>query len=576
MRRPRTILSAAVTLLVVVIGLFGVALMQSHADDRRDAERRFEERAHISASLTESIFSSSAGQTAAQHARRFGGATIDQRQLDRLVREGRLAYAAVLDARGRVLATSTGLPADIRDRLARRPVTVRAALAGRPFALSDFLTVRGTPGVLEYASPFASPAGPRVMVQGFPVRLISAFLGGYLGDIPDAQRATAYVVDSQGRVVGSPDRRQVAGRAVRQPGLVDALRGGSDGEFDSAGETRSFTSAPVKETSWRVVLSMPSSALYADIDPLVQWLVLVALAAAGMAAVFLLARTVRATAAVADTNEQLEQANAELAHSNRELQRSNAELEQFASVASHDLQEPLRKVQTFGDQLEHRFAGDLPPEAVDYLRRMRASAGRMSALIDDLLRFSRVGTKPPRMAQVDLGEAAREVVAADLDGLVRDTHGRVDVEPLGTVEADPSQMRQLLQNLIANALKFHRPEVAPEVHVRPAPAAEPGTIAFEVADNGIGFDPRYEERIFRVFERLHPRDVYPGTGIGLALCRKIVERHGGQITAAGAEDGGARFTVTLPIVAARPMTAEAMGMAHPAEDAAEERVAAHV
>jgi light-regulated signal transduction histidine kinase (bacteriophytochrome) len=260
---------------------------------------------------------------------------------------------------------------------------------------------------------------------------------------------------------------------------------------------------------------------------------------------------VRAAAAVKEANARLERTNVELAQTNIELKRSNDELEQFASIASHDLQEPLRKVQSFGDQLEHRFAADLPAEAVDYLRRMRNSANRMSTLIEDLLQFSRVTTRPHAAQEVDLAEVAREVIAADLDGLIRETHGSVSIGALGTVEADALQMRQLLQNLIANGLKFHRRHVPPVVRVEPIACEKPGCIAFEVADAGIGFDARYAERIFRVFERLHPRDVYAGTGIGLALCRRIVERHGGEITAAGKEGEGARFTVTLPRTASR-------------------------
>ncbi|MGH2840351.1 MAG: sensor histidine kinase, partial [Solirubrobacteraceae bacterium] len=143
-------------------------------------------------------------------------------------------------------------------------------------------------------------------------------------------------------------------------------------------------------------------------------------------------------------------------------------------------------------------------------------------------------------------------VAADLDGLVQQTHGSVTIGALGTVQADPLQMRQLLQNLIANGLKFHRPNVSPTVRVAPVECEQPDCIAFEVSDNGIGFESQYAERIFRVFERLHPRDVYAGTGIGLALCRRIVERHGGEISAEAKQREGARFTVTLPLAAAPP------------------------
>jgi len=275
------------------------------------------------------------------------------------------------------------------------------------------------------------------------------------------------------------------------------------------------------------------------------------LALVGVAAIFMLVRMVRAADEVGDAYARLERTHAELEHSNVELRRSNAELEQFASVASHDLQEPLRKVQTFGDKLEQHFGDQIPGEAHDYLRRMRRAASRMSALIEDLLRFSRVTTHatPPRT--VDLAKVAREVTS-DLDAVIQDTHGRVEVGSMPTLEADPLQMRQLLQNLIGNALKFHRPGVAPHVRVASVPGAPAGNVSFAVSDEGIGFDEQYADRIFRVFERLHARDIYEGTGIGLALCRKIVERHGGEIRAAGRPDQGATFTVTLPVSQPEP------------------------
>jgi signal transduction histidine kinase len=545
--RQRTAMAAAITLLILVVGLFAVALQRSNAGDRRDAAGRFLERAHISAALTESLFSSTAAQAAAENARRLGDKTIEQSRLERQRSESALTYVVVLDLNGQVIGASRKLPAGVRARLGARPASVRAALAGRPYGLSDFVDVPGTPGVLEYTAPYTTRFGKRVLVQGFSAKLISNFLGSYLGKLPDAKRSTAYVLDSRSRVVGSPSASQPGGSVVHEPGLVAALGGTArQGEFDSAGTTRAFAAAPVAGSTWRVVLSTRTSTLYAGTSLLLQWIVLLTLAAAGAAAVFLLRRGLRSAATIEQANSRLERANAELAHTNLELTRSNGELEQFASVASHDLQEPLRKVQSFGDQLERRFGADLPAEAVDYLRRMRKSANRMSTLIEDLLQFSRVTTRPQALQHIDLGETAREIVAADLDGLVRETHGRVEIGALGSVEADPTQMRQLLQNLIVNGLKFHRADVAPVVRLEPVASAAPGCVAFSVSDNGIGFDMRYADRIFRVFERLHPRDVFSGTGIGLALCRRIVERHGGEISADGTEGEGACFTVTLP------------------------------
>ena len=237
-----------------------------------------------------------------------------------------------------------------------------------------------------------------------------------------------------------------------------------------------------------------------------------------------------------------------------ELKRSNEELEKFAYVASHDLQEPLRKVQAFGDLLRSRQGDALGGEGRDYLGRMISSAGRMRQLIQDLLEYSRVATKGQPFVPVDLDDVAAGVVS-DLSVRIDQTGGTVDVGPLPTIDADPTQMRQLFQNLIGNALKFHKPDVRPVVTVRAEVIpGEEGTAGVDapacritVTDNGIGFEEKYLDRIFQVFQRLHGRGEYEGTGVGLALCRKIAERHGGVITARSTPGVGSTFTVTLPV-----------------------------
>jgi signal transduction histidine kinase len=240
-------------------------------------------------------------------------------------------------------------------------------------------------------------------------------------------------------------------------------------------------------------------------------------------------------------------AERELAAKAAELERSNRELEQFAYVASHDLQEPLRKIQAFGDLLVAEAGEAMGADARDYVARMRAAAVRMQALIQDLLAFSRISRGDPP-ALVDLGRVAREVVS-DLDGRVRGTGGTVEVGDLPVLRADPTQMRQLLQNLIANALKFHRPGVPPRVSVEgrcDPPGSAGAACRIWVRDNGIGFDEKYLDRIFTPFQRLHGRGEFEGTGMGLAICRKIVERHGGKITARSTPGEGTTFRVTLP------------------------------
>jgi PAS domain S-box-containing protein len=232
-----------------------------------------------------------------------------------------------------------------------------------------------------------------------------------------------------------------------------------------------------------------------------------------------------------------------------ELGRSNAELEQFAFVASHDLQEPLRKIQSFGDRLKVKCNGSLGPDALNYLERMQNASARMRTLIDDLLAFSRVIRDSKPFEQVDLGKVAREVLV-DLEVLLEKTGGKVEVGELPTLEADSMQMRQLLLNLIGNALKFQAPGCKPVVKLTSREVVtDSGETRREISvqDNGIGFDEEYAEKIFAVFQRLHGRGEYEGTGVGLAICRRITDRHQGTIIAQSKPGEGATFIIDVPI-----------------------------
>ncbi|NKB51098.1 MAG: PAS domain-containing protein [Rhizobiaceae bacterium] len=248
----------------------------------------------------------------------------------------------------------------------------------------------------------------------------------------------------------------------------------------------------------------------------------------------------------------LEQHEARLVAYNKKLESSNRELQDFAYVASHDLQEPLRKIETFGDRLVRKHGELLPEDGQMYLDRMQNAAGRMRLLINDLLGYSRVTTKAKPFVEVNL-QKVLDGVLSDIQMRLEETRGVVESSDLPIIPADNTQMRQLLQNLISNALKFCRPDVAPIVKI----SAEKAVIHTEngiprdiwrlcVADNGIGFDNQYKNQIFAIFQRLHGRLEYEGTGIGLATCRKIVERHHGTIDANGVPGEGATFTIELP------------------------------
>lgn len=229
------------------------------------------------------------------------------------------------------------------------------------------------------------------------------------------------------------------------------------------------------------------------------------------------------------------------------LERSNGELERFAYVASHDLQEPLRKVQAFGDRLAAHSGPVLDERARDYLSRMQNAAGRMRQLIDDLLSFSRIRNQAQTFTGVDLGTVIAEVLD-DLETPIDEKRAVVEVEALPSVRGDALQLRQLVQNLLSNALKFQPPDRPPHVRISWTECTLPGNMRggeIVFRDNGIGFEPKHASQIFDGFMRLHPRTAYGGTGLGLAICRRIAEHHNGTLTAESVPGEGATFKLRL-------------------------------
>jgi PAS domain S-box-containing protein len=225
------------------------------------------------------------------------------------------------------------------------------------------------------------------------------------------------------------------------------------------------------------------------------------------------------------------------------LDLSNRELDQFAFIAAHDLQEPLRKILAFGDRLGAKYRDKLDEEGKEYLIRILNASKRMQQFISDLLKYTRVATRPEPSDTVDLREAVMEVIS-DLELKIERLGANVEVFELPAVQGEESQIRQLFQNLIANALKFHGEE-QPRIKIYSRPTDRDCRIFVE--DNGIGFDEKYLGRIFEPFQRLHGKSAYEGTGMGLAICRKIVERHGGSITAKSKPGEGSTFIITLPL-----------------------------
>ena len=248
-----------------------------------------------------------------------------------------------------------------------------------------------------------------------------------------------------------------------------------------------------------------------------------------------------------DVTEQVAAERA-LEHTNEELRRRNEELQQFAYAASHDLQEPLRKISSFADILATDYTDRLDEEGHFFIDRIQDASERLSALIHDLLAFSRVATRFDDLQTVDLDDVLDDVLL-DLEFSIRETEATIYRTPLPEVQADPTQMRQLFQNLIGNALKFRQEDRDPVIHVRASSVEHDDRrwCRLEVEDNGIGFDEKYLDKVFAPFQRLHGRASYAGTGMGLAICRRIAERHGGSLTATSTPGEGTTFIATLPL-----------------------------
>lgn len=245
------------------------------------------------------------------------------------------------------------------------------------------------------------------------------------------------------------------------------------------------------------------------------------------------------------TSHELNEKNAKIAAQKEELERSNGELEHFAYIASHDLQEPLRTVQSYVQLIQRRYADKLDADGREFMGYVVEGATRMRALIDDLLTYARVSSRARPLERTELTPLCDEVLRA-LAARIAEQHAVIEAAPLPEVMADRRQLGQLLQNLIANALKFHKPDAPPRVRI--GAVREGAFWRVSIADDGIGIAPEYREKIFVIFQRLHSRDEYEGTGLGLAVCKKIVDRHGGKIWVESELGRGATFHFTIPVL----------------------------
>ncbi len=252
---------------------------------------------------------------------------------------------------------------------------------------------------------------------------------------------------------------------------------------------------------------------------------------------------------IRDMNQTLESLvavrTAELLRSNEVLAERNRELEQFASVTSHDLQEPLRAITSFLQLLARRYGDGLDATGRELIEHAVDGADRMHQLIQGLLAFTRAGQRKMQIERIDMNELVAAVLR-DLSGIIDEADAQVTVGRLPMVRGDSTAIRQVMQNLVSNALKFRRPGDPVRIAIRAEPATDGERTVFTVWDDGIGLDMEHADRVFEVFQRLHAPDRYPGTGIGLAICKRIVERHGGRIWVESAEGEGATFRFSIP------------------------------
>lgn len=241
---------------------------------------------------------------------------------------------------------------------------------------------------------------------------------------------------------------------------------------------------------------------------------------------------------------RVERRTQQLKIANEDLKRSNKELQDFAYIASHDLQEPLRKILAFGDRLKHKYGREMSDDANTYIDRMVNSADRMRMLVEGLLTYARVGTRETQFSKVNMKDVVKNVLS-DMELTISDQKAEIDVGKLDTIESNELQLRQMFQNMISNALKFHKPDEAPTIMI--SSQTDKIYSKITIQDQGIGIPSQYKEKVFTIFQRLHGRSEYDGTGIGLAVVRRIVERHGGKIEVESKEGEGTKFDIYLPL-----------------------------
>ena len=541
---PRRIVASAALVAVVLLSVLGYVLATSQVTSRHEARARFAAQAASAAGLSRAIFAATVGPATATASQALGGPRVQPRALATLARTFGYVSVSVIGGKGHVLAatpqglgTGSGTPEQVR-------IAIQHAVNGQPWFSNLFVGPDHGYAVAE-TLPFPTRFGRRVEVVIVPVAELYRFVSGYLAESFGNRSTHGFIFDGNGRFVGSSVAAAKAGQSPKVLRTILASRSGIGGTVQGTydipsgpyrGE-RFVATAPIVGTTWRVAITEPTSMLYpaaVGSQRWIMWAVFLAGALAALACLFFLRLSLTRATQLVSGARRVEQVN-------DALTTTNDELKAFSYSVSHDLRAPLRAIDGFTRIVIADDQGTLTAEQRRCLGVVRTSTRTMSTLIDDLLSYSRLVAQPLNRQTVGTAE-----LVAGVERDLRGSEGNRVVfvnGALPAVEADLPMLRQLFSNLIQNAVKYSSGDMAPRVEVDSENAT--GELVFRVHDNGVGFDMRYADKLFEPFQRLHRAEDYEGTGVGLAIVKRIVARHGGRVWADGQVNGGATFYFTL-------------------------------
>jgi signal transduction histidine kinase/CheY-like chemotaxis protein len=542
---------------LAMLGAFAYLLLDSQSRVRKESEKRFQTRAVVSAALTESLFGSAAGQQQQAAAKAFGGRNLKASALVDLVKRSRFAYALILGGEGQALVASPGTPG-YAQRRAGIPEHIRKSLDGRPYLSGLLLQANRSSGVIEWALPFDTRFGRRVEVVGMNARQVRDFVGRYLAKGRESSEMDAYLVDGTKRVMA--DTSDAGGTPDRLDPKLSAALSDRQGTYGHDDAKRYFASAPVGGSSWRVVVSEPTSVLYplfATGRRWVLWGIFAAFALAALASLVLFRRMLLSAAQLAGANRQLTRRQQALALANEKLEdqtrlarHASRAKSDFLANMSHELRTPLNSIIGFSELMMSGKAGQTEPERKEFLGHIITGGRHLEQLINDILDLSKV----------EAGKMQFHPEPADLVALIGDLVSTmvvlaekkqievaVDVAPeVRSVVVDRARLKQVLYNYLSNAIKFTPEQGRITVRVEPQ-----GNESFRlaVADTGVGIAPEDQQKLFREFQQLDQtaQKEHQGTGLGLALVKRIVEVQGGSVGVQSGPGRGSTFYAVLPI-----------------------------